>query len=68
MPLNISDPVRFLLSFSAGENVLHCREADTMQKIYHSLKIQYQRQFPRYSLKGFSRSSSADGFVVIASQ
>lgn len=35
-----------------GENVLHCREADTMQKIYHSLKIQYQRQFPSSFIYG----------------
>lgn len=35
-----------------GENVLHCREADTTQKIYHSLEIQYQRQFPRSFIYG----------------
>ncbi|XP_030841746.1 bifunctional UDP-N-acetylglucosamine 2-epimerase/N-acetylmannosamine kinase isoform X1 [Strongylocentrotus purpuratus] len=29
-----------------GENVLHCRDADTTQKIHHALEIQYQRQFP----------------------
>ncbi|XP_071792894.1 bifunctional UDP-N-acetylglucosamine 2-epimerase/N-acetylmannosamine kinase-like isoform X2 [Asterias amurensis] len=29
-----------------GENVLHCREADTTQKIIHALDIQYQKQYP----------------------
>ncbi|XP_072177167.1 bifunctional UDP-N-acetylglucosamine 2-epimerase/N-acetylmannosamine kinase-like [Diadema setosum] len=29
-----------------GENVLHCRDADTTQKILHSLKLQYQKHFP----------------------
>ncbi|XP_022091734.1 bifunctional UDP-N-acetylglucosamine 2-epimerase/N-acetylmannosamine kinase-like isoform X1 [Acanthaster planci] len=29
-----------------GENVLHCREADTTEKIKHSLEIQYQKQYP----------------------
>lgn len=29
-----------------GENVLHCRDADTTQKILHTLEIQYQRRYP----------------------
>ncbi|XP_033098876.1 bifunctional UDP-N-acetylglucosamine 2-epimerase/N-acetylmannosamine kinase-like isoform X2 [Anneissia japonica] len=29
-----------------GENVLHCRDADTTTKIKHALDIQFQKQFP----------------------
>ncbi|XP_071947145.1 bifunctional UDP-N-acetylglucosamine 2-epimerase/N-acetylmannosamine kinase-like [Antedon mediterranea] len=29
-----------------GENVLHCRDADTTNKIKHALDIQYQKRFP----------------------
>nr|ALR88571.1 UDP-N-acetylglucosamine 2-epimerase;n-acetylmannosamine kinase-like 017 [Saccoglossus kowalevskii] len=29
-----------------GENVMHCRDADTKEKILHALELQYQKQYP----------------------
>ncbi|XP_070540012.1 bifunctional UDP-N-acetylglucosamine 2-epimerase/N-acetylmannosamine kinase-like isoform X2 [Ptychodera flava] len=29
-----------------GENVMHCRDADTKAKILHALELQFQKQFP----------------------
>ena len=31
-----------------GENVLHVRDADTQDKIYHALELQFGKQYPGY--------------------
>lgn len=31
-----------------GENVLHVRDADTQDKIYHALELQFGKRYPWY--------------------
>ena len=39
-----------LLTFPSlpGENVLHVRDADTHNKIYHALELQFGKRYPWY--------------------
>ncbi|XP_077992295.1 bifunctional UDP-N-acetylglucosamine 2-epimerase/N-acetylmannosamine kinase-like [Glandiceps talaboti] len=35
-----------------GENVMHCRDADTKEKILHALQLQFKQQFPSSYIYG----------------
>lgn len=42
-----------LFSLLSGENVLHVRDADTHNKIYHALELQFGKRYPWYDQRFF---------------
>lgn len=54
--LCLSDRCNRFFSFLPGENVLHVRDADTHNKIYHALELQFGKRYPWYDHTSFSFS------------
>lgn len=46
--IQCSNNVCVFISSLSGENVLHVRDADTMNKIYHALELQFGKRYPWY--------------------
>lgn len=47
LPLGLAAVLMTLIS-PPGENVLHVRDADTQNKVYHALELQFGKRYPWY--------------------